>query len=207
LIFQVPATGQTLAARAKTARSQALSLSGEARVRGQAFRSLLQALGSLSVDVEAVIARLPSELGPLVNGDVKGTGWYPIASYAALHQAALDVTGKSVAFSRALGEQATRLDARGVFQFVLRFVSPESLVRHADRVLGLYIDGPVIDVVLLAPNRGRVHISSAAGYTQSIWEDHYGSMEALVMLSGGREAKAVEIERGDDWGVVELTWR
>lgn len=207
MISQVPATGQTLAARAKTARSQALSLSGEARVRGQAFRSLLQALGSLSVDVEAVVARLPSELGPLVNGDVRGTGWYPIASYAALHQAALEVTGKPVAFSRALGEQATRLDARGVFQFVLRFCSPESLVRHADRVLGLYIDGPVIDVVLLGPNRGRVHISSAAGYTPSIWEDHYGSMEALVTLSGGRHAKAVEIERGDDWGVVELTWK
>jgi hypothetical protein len=207
LISQVPATGQTLAARAKTARSQALSLSGEARVRGQSFRGLLQALGSLSVDVEAVVARLPSELGPLVNGDVKGTGWYPIASYAALHQAALEVTGKSVAFSRALGEQATRLDARGVFQFVLRFVSPESLIRHADRVLGLYIDGPVIDVVLLGPNRGRVHISSAAGYTPSIWEDHYGSMEALVTLSGGRDAKALEIERGDDWAVVELTWR
>jgi hypothetical protein len=207
LISQVPANGQTLAARAKTARSQALSLSGEARVRGQAFRSLLQALGSLSVDVEAVVARLPSELGPLVNGDVRGTGWYPIASYAALHQAALEVTGKSVAFSRALGEQATRLDARGVFQFVLRFVSPESLVRHADRVLGLYIDGPVIDVVLLGPNRGRVHISGAAGYSPSIWEDHYGSMEALVALSGGRDARAVEIERGDDWGVVELTWR
>lgn len=207
MISQVPATGQTLAARAKTARSQAQSLSGEARVRGQAFRSLLQALGSLSVDVEAVAARLPSELAVLVNGDVKGTGWYPIASYAALHQAVLDVADKPVAFSRALGERATRIDARGVFQFVLRFVSPESLVRHADRVLGLYIDGPAIDVVLIGSNRGRVHLSGAVGYTPSIWEDHWGTMEALVSLSGGRNPKAVEIERGDDWGVVELTWR
>ncbi|MBL8743395.1 MAG: hypothetical protein JNK04_19935 [Myxococcales bacterium] len=207
MISQVPATGQTLAARAKTARSQALSLSGEARIRGQAFRSLLQALGSLSVDVEAVVARLPPEVATLVNGDMKGTGWYPIASYAALHQAALDVSGKPVSFSRVVGQQATRLDARGVFQFVLRFVSPESLVRHADRVLGLYVEGSAIDVVLLGPNRGRVHISGAYGYTPSIWEDHWGTMEALVSLSGGVSPRAVEIERGDDWGVVEMTWK
>ncbi len=207
MISQVPATGQTLAARAKTARSQALSLSGEARIRGQAFRSLLQGLGSLSVDVEAVAARLPAELAVLVNGDVKGTGWYPIASYASLHQAALEESGLPLSFSRALGKQATQIDARGVFQFVLRFVSPESLVRHADRVLGLYVEGPAIDVVLLGSNRGRVHVSGAIGYTPSIWEDSYGTMEALVTLSGGRDARAVEIERGDDWGVVELTWR
>jgi len=209
-MLHVPAIGQSLAARAETARTRSLAVASDARVRGQAFRSLLAALSSVSVDVEAVVQRLPADVATLLNGDVRGTGWYPVASYGLLHQAALDVTGKPTSFSREIGQQAKRLDGRGVFQFVLRFVSPESLIRHADRVLGLYVDGPMIDVSLIADaagkRRARVHITNAAGYTEPIWQDHYGSMEAMVALSGGRNPEAVEIDRGDEWSICELSW-
>ncbi len=176
------------------------------RVRGQTFRTLLAAVGSLGVSVERVVEELPADLARLLRQDLLTAAWYPLTSFVALHEAVQRVAGPSPQLARELGRVAARLDARGAFQFVLRFTSPELLVRHSGRVLGLYIEGTELSIKMMGPGLARFRFTRAHGYTEWVWQGHYGTMEELVLLAGGEGPRVVELDRGDDFALGELSW-
>jgi hypothetical protein len=108
----------------------------------------------------------------------------------------------------------TRMDARGIYRFVLRFASPESMIRHAQFVLGLYLDGPTLTVsTALARRPGDEQIAfrfdNAFGFHDDVWQGMLGSAEALCELSGGLdpEARCIETDSDAGWMAGEVCWR
>ncbi|MFO0552950.1 MAG: hypothetical protein U0271_31470 [Polyangiaceae bacterium] len=158
-----------------------------ARFRGQAFRSLLAALGSVlgPSSVAAVLAELRDRQLPGFDAEnLRSTDWYSVSAYAEVHRAAQSLSGRGTDLARELGAEAMRVDARGVYQFLLRFVSPTSLMRNAERVAALYIDGPRIQVEQQHAGDATIQITDALGFDASVWQDFVGSISSLLTLSG-----------------------
>jgi len=195
------------------ARQHGAAASRPARFRGQAFRSLLGAIGATcdSAALDEVLALLPTEAGSLLRrSEIVGTAWYPVEWLAALHAAAQAVTGRGPELARELGRDAMRMDARGIYQFVLRFVSPESLIRHAQLLVGLYVEGPRLTVGRVVPGEGHVtfRFDNALGYDSNVWLGVLGSCEALIELAGAYAPRARCVDGGGDagWLAGDIRW-
>lgn len=181
------------------------------RIRGQAFRSLFGAIGSLLTpeQVAEVMTRLEPEVRALLPGAVNGTQWYSLAWYKQVQRAACDVGG-SADFARRLGREARRLDARGVYRFILRFVSPESLIRNSASVMALYLEGPTLRTgeVRRAPTSCSLEfeVTDADGFDDCLWEELLGSMEQLFRAAGSAGAAARVLEHDPGWLRGEISW-
>ncbi|HTJ81144.1 MAG TPA: hypothetical protein VL400_05450 [Polyangiaceae bacterium] len=157
-----------------------------------------------------LVAALPAPLGPtLRDADVKTAGWYPLPWYGAVHRAAQRITGGGLAISREIGFVATQADARGIYSSLLKFVEPGQLFRHADRILGLYVDGPRVVGATITRKTAKLTVEDFFGVDEAVWENTQGSLEGLLSLAGARNVVARIVEGGDSQhrAVVEVSWR
>jgi hypothetical protein len=162
---------------------------------------LLTAFGSLyGVDgVRKLIMALPAPVGVALRDDiVSASGWYPLPWYGVLHRTAQEVTGEGLALARRLGYLSTQGDAKGIYRFVLSFVQPTLIVKHADRVLSLYLEGPRVTAEILGRTAGKVTIEDCPGADANVWEDVMGSTEAMIEGSAGKHAKVTLLAGGGD---------
>lgn len=157
------------------------------------------------------MARLHEDIRWTLQRDLSGTGWYPIQFYAAIHDAVRAVTGGGLTLCRRLGREARKHDARGVYHFVLRFGSPEAAARHADKILALYTDGPMVQVGSVERGDGIASVcfeyTNASGYDENLWQDVLGSMEVIFEMTGASGVHILCHEGGTkDWMRGEVRW-
>ena len=99
-------------------------------------------------------------------------GWYPIEQLAQLHQAAMRACDKGPELSRALGREGILDDFRtGVNRLITLAITPESILKWAPRILGLYYDRGRIVVEESGDGRGMARFEGFDGFSRPVWED------------------------------------
>ncbi len=184
----------------------------EIRLKGQGFRGALAAIERLR-GPEARVATIegmsaePREA--LTFGGIVPGGWYPVAWYRELHASAQRVARTGPELSRKIGREATRHDLAGVYSWILRFVSPETLLGQAPRILGLYCEGGRVEVVEKRSGAALLRFSQMVGNNHDLWEDMVGSNEQFVTSAQGKEVRSRVLsggQDGDDAMELEVRW-
>ncbi len=183
----------------------------ETRIRGVAARSLLHAMTSTFGEdtTEQIVAATTGEAASLWQSrDIAASAWYPISWIREIYRATAACTGQGPDAIRALRRAAVRLDARGIFKFLLRFSTPAMLAPAAKTVGDLYLEGPTLTAKLVAPDTIRFWFENTIGYDELLWADHLGGTEAVIEASGGRNATAVSLESSADYRLLvgEVRW-
>lgn len=181
------------------------------RVKGQALvafeRTLLELKGERAMD--ALAPHLPDDLRQaLRNREILPMGWYPIEWFATLHAAGQIVHGAGI--SREIGRVATRHDVTTLYRFILRFLSPDTLVSQMSRILRMVVDSGEVVVDQKGNGAALVRFTGCHGSTRGTWDDMLGSIEVLLELCGGREVSARVVAGGGDGdGAMscQLSWR
>lgn len=187
--------------------------SSETRIKGQAFRGLLSALEVLrgAESVRAVLADMPGEAGEaLRSGKVIASGWYPSPWYAELHAAIHRTLRVGPEFSRTLSMAATKADINSVYRFVMRLLSPTTLLAQMPRVWSLYVQGPDIEMTDRRENAVRFKVVGMHGYNRGCWEDLVGGAMALLEVIGARDVRARVVSGGrdgDDDAEIDVFWQ
>jgi hypothetical protein len=166
-------------------------------VRGQGLRSLLQAISSRweADTVAQILARTHETVrSNVLHAEIAASGWYPITWYGELYRACREVTGAPTEVAAELRGEALRLDARGMFRFLLKFASPRALVSNYERVCGLYLDGPRIEVQHVGRSSIDVRWSNLVGYDEACIHDHLGGALEAIRLCQGRSARVSDLE-------------
>lgn len=189
----------------------------ESLVRGQALRGTIAALGSFfsASQVAEILSFLPPEAKHVVGG-LATTRWYPISWSIAIHRGARIVSKRGAELSYELGKRARMLDARGLYRFLLRFSSPELFIRHSDRLMSLYADGPTIQFgpvlsTLIGDQshfRVSVRLDHCYAFDENIWQHSLGSIDGLFELSGAKDCRIEVTDGGGDasWMSAEVHW-
>lgn len=193
------------------------SFANESLVRGQALRGTIAALGSFfsASQVAEILAFLPPEAKQLVGG-LATTRWYPLSWSIAIHQGARIVSKRGVELSYELGKRARMLDARGLYRFLLRFSSPELFIRHSDRLMSLYADGPTIQFGPISSAssaeeqrcRVSVRLDHCYAFDENIWQHALGSIDGVFELSGAKNCRIEVTDGGGDSSALaaEVHW-
>jgi hypothetical protein len=169
------------------------------RIKGQSFIGFLATLNMIH-GPEAhrqVMLRLPKELAQaLSSGGVTAMGWYPIAWHSGLHAAAREVCGIGV--SRQIGREAARRDLNTIYRFILRFMSPETLLAQSSKVFALFCDGGKCTVTLAKKGSARILYSDCPGASRGMWEQVIAGTEVMIEACGGRLVSSKALSGGDD---------
>jgi hypothetical protein len=181
-----------------------------ARIKGQSFvgfhRTLRKLKGADAMD--RINADLPPDLARAYKGgEILPMGWYPIGWYSGLHVAARKTHGANI--SRAVGKEAAKEDVNTLYRFILRFFSPETLLKQSGRVFALFCEGGTCEVEASRKGFARIRYGNCAGGNRGVWENVLGGTETLVEVCGGRAVLAKVAARGndgDDEMTAEVTW-
>jgi hypothetical protein len=157
-----------------------------------------------------VLERLPQELASaLRDNNVLVTKWYPVAWYAQLH-AAVDATldgGRNMA--RQIGHDATVADFNGMHRLVGALLTVHSVFAQSHRLMGLYWRGGTIERLDLTASSVQLRFQHWPGFTELMWEDIMGSLEALLELCRARYVQCARIGptgASQDSIVIEARW-
>lgn len=181
-------------------------------MRGQTFRSLLGGVSSLctAAQIAEVHARLPAELRTALDRDLASTAWYSLDWYRAIHRVVREVTGAGPELAKRLGREARQLDARGNYHFVLRYSSPEAIIRSVDKIAALYTEGVTFKFDPVEEEKGVRRAAfnySANGFDENLWSEVLGSMELLMESTGATEVHAICVDGGkEDWLRGSVSW-
>ncbi len=178
-------------------------------IKGQSIVAFERALTELEGPgaIAKVVRRLPEAIAkPVANKEVLAGGWYPMEWFGALHAAANEEFGAEV--SRKIGRTATRHDVTTIYRFILKFLSPDTVIKHYQRVFALFCDGAKVVVQSHAKGKAVVRCSGCDGATQGVWEDILGSSEVVLELCGAKSASARIVSGAGNTGemVCEFTW-
>jgi hypothetical protein len=180
------------------------------RIKGQSFVGFHQTLRFLKGPnaMEVIDADLPTELAKAYkNSEILSMGWYPIDWYAGLHVAARKTHGTGI--SRAVGKEAAKRDVNTLYRFILKFFSPETLLKQSGRVFALFCEGGTCEVETSKKGFARIRYANCGGSNRGVWDNVLGGTEALVEVCGGRAVLAKVALRGndgDDEMTAEVTW-
>ena len=157
-----------------------------------------------------VLERLPHEVASaLRDHSMLVTTWYPVAWYAHLH-AAIDATlAGGAAVARRLGHDATAADFNGMHRLVGALLTVHSVFAQSHRLMGLYWRGGTIERLDLTASSVRLHFQHWPGFTELMWEDIMGSLEALLELCRARYVGCTRIgppSSSHDSIVIEARW-
>jgi hypothetical protein len=180
------------------------------RIKGQSFVGFLATLRKLYGEPAhaRVIAALHPDLGAaLRSGEIVPMGWYSLEWYTSLHRAARSVCGDRV--SREVGREAARSDLNSIYRFVLKFMSPETLLNQSAKVFGLFCEGGKCTVAAVRKGSARIRYTECPGACRGMWELVLGTTELMIELCGGKNVKGTAVSGGGDGDsnlVAEFTW-
>jgi len=180
------------------------------RIKGQSFvgfhRTVRKLKGADAMD--RITPDLPADLARAYKGgEILPMGWYPMEWYAGLHAAARKTHGAVI--SRAVGKEAAKEDVNTLYRFILRFFSPETLLKQSGRVFALFCEGGTCQVEASRKGFARIRYANCAGSNRGVWDNVLGGTEAIVEVCGGRAVNAKVVERGNDGDgemTAEVTW-
>jgi hypothetical protein len=185
-------------------------VSGEARVKGQSFVGFHRTLRLLKGEdaMRELEPDLPPELArAYAHREILPMGWYPMPWYAGVHSAARKKFGFGI--SRAVGKEAAKQDVNTLYRFILKFFSPETLLKQSGRVFSLFCEGGTTTVELSRKGFARIRYGGCGGANRGVWDNVLGGTEAIVEVCGGRAVAAKSVARGSDGDAemtAEITW-
>lgn len=187
----------------------------EVETKGQSFLSILGAMEDLrgAGIREAIRAAARGELGDaLRTNSVLSSGWYPVAWYRELHRTLRAVTGEGDALSMEVGRVSLKRDVGSLYRAVFRLLSTTTLLDQSDRIVKMFVRGPAVSYVTLERRPGyvRARWDGMAGFDRAIWRDFVGTGIGALEVCGGKDVQSRAVEGGedgDDWMVVEATYR
>jgi hypothetical protein len=150
--------------------------------------------------LDRTLALCPRELGDAMRMHAfVSSGWYPIEQLAQLHEAAMRACDKGPELSRALGREGVLDDFRtGVNRLITLAITPESILKWAPRILGLYYDRGRIVVEESGEGRGMARFEGFDGFSRPVWEDLIGGCLGTLEVAGGKTASARVLSGGQD---------
>lgn len=140
-------------------------------------------------------------------------GWYPVSWYRDLHAALQEVTGSGPDLSLRMGYENTRADftGNGVYRFVARSLGPGTVLTLGARIFNFYWRPAKMKIVPIGKekNHGRGRWHGCLGIDQNIWFDLFGSIKAILELSGATDIQLNPLDASDDLSsmLVEARWR
>lgn len=180
------------------------------RVKGQSFKGFIKALDELygAGFAGRVAQRLPDDFrDALQYGGIVSGGWYSLGWYRDLHVAAQRVGNLPASFARDIGRVSTTDDLKGIYSFIVRMLSPQTLLGQVQRIYRMYFDGGDVKVVRTGPTATNVVYSQCVGVTDSIFEELLGGSAAILELCGGKDIDARIVAREPHGVTMSFTWR
>ncbi len=160
------------------------------RVKGHGLRARMAVYDRIvpggSAAVLAAIDDAPTRA--YLSGPILAASWYDLFAHAQLDLAAADLrkmpAWESVATASAM--QAEN-DARGIYSFLLRFVSPHTLVSKLGNISAQYFDHGSIEVARLEGNHARMTRIGISNQLYWWWDGILeGYVRALFGLAGAK---------------------
>jgi hypothetical protein len=179
-------------------------------VKGTAILGLLQAIArsfgeaglTATLDAATVEVREAYRFGQIVS-----IGWYPMAWYRDIHAAAQRGLGADPSLPWRLSHEAVTRDFRGVFQVLIRLLSPETVIRQASRLMLLYFKGGTIEVVETRPGYGHLRLSGWTDFDRNLWSDLQGGIVAVLEARGAKNVNSRVLGGGGEDGIeLEVRW-
>ncbi len=184
----------------------------EPRVKGVAFRSVMAAVDAIcpAGTRERALGQMDRELGEALRyGTILPSGWYPISSYKTMWSAILAASGGGPELVRKIAHECMRIDTAGVYRFVMRMLSPETVFAASSRFFSGYYDTGSLEVVERRRGRARAEWRGCVGFDRTMWMEVMASGEALVEMAGGKDVRHRIVlggRDGDTDTVSELFW-
>lgn len=180
------------------------------QIKGQSVvafeRALLELKGEKAM--ERLLPRLPADVARSVaNKEILAVGWYPMEWFAALHTAAHAEFGAEI--SREIGRTATRHDVTTIYRFILKFLSPDTLIKHYGRVFSLFCESGKVVIEGHQKGSAVLRCSGCEGASHGVWEDVIGSTEVILELCGAKSPTGRIMSGAKDTGgmVCQYTWQ
>jgi hypothetical protein len=186
-------------------------MSLEARAKGINFRSFLTVLARVRGEgaLERTKALLPEDIRSALDlGAVVASGWYPIAWYRTLH-AAMNTACRepSTELSRTIGREASVEEFSGVYRFLLKVITPETLVSQAPRVFRMYFVGGEVRLTESTVGHGVLEFQHWKGFDRCVWADITGGVEGVLVARGASNVRSRVLAGGvADSLTVEYRW-
>lgn len=185
------------------------SLATGVRVKGQSVIAFERALKELQGPeaMSQLLPHVPEHVARAVqHGEILTIGWYPMEWFASLHTAAQQVFGASI--SRQIGRTATRHDVTTIYRFILKFLSPDTLVKQYPRLFGLFCETGTVHIEEQRKGFARLRCGGCAGASKGVWEDVVGSTETLLELTGASEPTGRVLSMAEREGAMtfSLSW-
>jgi hypothetical protein len=179
------------------------------QTKGVAVRSILLAVEKLwqPAGLARVMAAVPASIRVQIEPIVLAGAWYPVAVPAALHEAVRETLGDgSWKHSYALGVTAGKMDFGGVYRFVLRHFSYETLFARVERAWRQYQTQGDVVWGITSPGFARGTITGAAGLNEGIWLSIAGRLAALLEIGGGQSVRCTIHEPTTTSCRFEASW-
>jgi hypothetical protein len=157
-----------------------------------------------------VLKLLPDELASAFSDHkVLVTGWYPVAWYAQLHSAIDATLDGGLKLARKLGHDATAADFNGMHRLIGALLTVQSVFAQSHRLMGLYWKGGTIERLAFSESSVQLKFDNWPGFTELMWEDIMGSLEALLEVCRARYVQCQRVgppSASFDGIVIEARW-
>jgi hypothetical protein len=176
-------------------------MTDDARVKGVAFRSVYASLGVLRGEQaqQAVLTAASEELkNGFTYGAIVASGWYPIALYKELFAVIRSTTREGKDLVHEIGRQCTRNDMSGVYSFLAKLISPQTLFSLSQRVFSNYYSLGNVEVVESRSGYCQAHWRNCRGFDENMWTEISGSCVQLLEIGGARHVRLRVLSGGLD---------
>lgn len=158
--------------------------------------------------MEQILPRVPPDVARSISSkEILAVGWYPMEWFASLHTAANAEFGPEI--SREIGRTATRHDVTTIYRFILKFLSPDTLIKHYARVFALFCESGKAVIENHQKGNATIRCSGCEGASHGVWEDVIGSTEVILELCGAKSPSGRILSGAKDTGgmICQFVWQ
>lgn len=146
-----------------------------------------------------MLALLPPQVAPAVEHDgFISAGWYPLAHYRAIFEAAMRATGRGTDLVHELSRDATRDDFRGVYRLLAAVLSPEFFLRRAPGLFNRYYDTGALAVPAARHGYVEARWTGCRDFDRVLWVDVLAGALGILEACGAKEAGFRVVRGGGD---------
>ncbi|HEU4412099.1 MAG TPA: hypothetical protein VFS43_43055 [Polyangiaceae bacterium] len=179
-------------------------------IKGTSLLGILKAIERAygEAGLRATLDAAPAEIRDAYRyGQIVSVGWYPTRWYCDVHRAARRAFGEGRSLPWRLSHDAVTRDFRGIFQVVVRLLSPEMALRQAPRLLLLYCKGGTVEAVEARRGYGRLRFEGWPDYDENLWSDLQGGVVALLEVCGAKNVITRVLAGGGDHDHLDVEAR
>lgn len=179
-----------------------------ARVKGLAFRSVLQAHASLRGNdaLEKVYGQLEPELAVILRSPLAAT-WYPLSNYAALWAAIQETSGQNTDYPRLVGRHCAEQDLKTVHKVLFSTLTTSLALNVTARLFNSYYDTGSCTSKRSDARTFQFAFQGCLEFTEPMWTELRGAAETFLELSTKKSAHSRIVRggrTGDTTCIVDL---